>query len=101
MNLAIADVWVLAHGLEERFRTGSEALLERYSAICQRRVWRVQHFSWWMTSMLHRFDVHDKFQRRLQLSELAYVTSSPAASTALAENYVGLPYHLPDLEGVH
>jgi p-hydroxybenzoate 3-monooxygenase len=54
-----------------------------------------------MTSMLHRFDVHDKFQRRLQLSELAYVTSSPAASTALAENYVGLPYHLPDLEGVH
>jgi len=92
MNLAIADVSVLADAVDQLFRTGRDDLLDRYSATCAERVWRVQHFSWWMTSMLHRFDVHDEFQRRLQLSELAFVTHSRAASTALAENYVGLPF---------
>jgi p-hydroxybenzoate 3-monooxygenase len=91
MNLAIADVWVLALGLDQLFRTGREDLLDGYSATCARRVWRVQHFSWWMTSMLHRFDTADAYQRQLQLSELDFVTTSVAASTALAENYVGLP----------
>ena len=95
LNLAVADVFVLAEGLDTFYRTGDESLLDAYSATCERRVWRVQHFSWWMTSMLHRFDHHDTFQRRLQLSELAYVTSSRAASTSLAENYVGLPFGLP------
>jgi p-hydroxybenzoate 3-monooxygenase len=96
MNLAIHDVWVLADALEHLLRKGDEEPLARYSAACLQRVWRVQHFSWWMTSMLHRFDVHDEFQRRLQISELSFVTSSVAASTALAENYVGLPYRLPE-----
>ncbi len=92
MNLAIADVFVLADALDHLFRTGEEALLDCYSDTCAQRVWRVQHFSWWMTSMLHRFHEHDEFQRRLQLSELAFLTHSRAASTALAENYVGLPF---------
>ena len=56
-----------------------------------RRVWRVQHFSWWMTSMLHRFDRDDRYRHRLQLAELDYVCSSRAAATTLAENYVGMP----------
>jgi p-hydroxybenzoate 3-monooxygenase len=92
MNLAIADVWVLARALDRFFGTGDGSLLDSYSATCAVRVWRVQHFSWWMTSMLHRFDTTDAFQRRLQLSELEFVTTSTAASTALAENYVGLPF---------
>jgi p-hydroxybenzoate 3-monooxygenase len=92
MNLAVADVTVLADAVDALLATGDETLLERYSETCAQRVWRVQQFSWWMTSMLHRFDAHDEFQRRLQLSELAFVTHSHAASTALAENYVGLPF---------
>lgn len=92
LNLAVADVSVLAVALERFLRSGDEDGLVRYSELCLRRVWRVQHFSWWMTSMLHRFDEHDTFAREVQLSELDYVTSSEAASTALAENYVGLPF---------
>jgi p-hydroxybenzoate 3-monooxygenase len=90
MNLAIADVRVLARALAEFYHTGRRDLLDRYSATCLRRVWKVQRFSWWMTSMLHRFD-GDGFDQRRQLAELDYVTSSRAASTSLAENYVGLP----------
>jgi p-hydroxybenzoate 3-monooxygenase len=91
MNLAIADVAVLAQVLSRFFATGSTAVFDAYTPLCERRVWRVQHFSWWMTSMMHRFAEHDAFQRQVQLAELAYVTSSRAAATALAENYVGLP----------
>ncbi|HUP29284.1 MAG TPA: FAD-dependent monooxygenase, partial [Usitatibacter sp.] len=91
MNLAVADVHVLAHALARFYATGSEALLDGYSATCLARVWRAEHFSWWMTSMLHRFPDGDSFQRRLQISQLEYVVSSRAAATALAENYVGLP----------
>jgi p-hydroxybenzoate 3-monooxygenase len=90
MNLAIADVRVLTRGLVELFRYGSSATLDGYTETCLRRVWKAQRFSWWMTSMLHRFG-DDPFQRGLQIAELDYVTSSRAASTALAENYVGLP----------
>ena len=72
--------------------SGGEDLLQAYSATCLRRVWRAEHFSWWMTSMLHRFPAHDGFQHRLQLSELDYVVSSRASATSLAENYVGLPF---------
>jgi p-hydroxybenzoate 3-monooxygenase len=92
MNLAIADVTILASAIDALERTGDESLLAAYSDACLHRVWRVQHFSWWMTSMLHRFDDDDDFQRQLQRSELRYVLSSRAASTALAENYVGLPF---------
>ncbi|HJZ63066.1 MAG TPA: 4-hydroxybenzoate 3-monooxygenase [Candidatus Acidoferrum sp.] len=91
LNLAVADVRVLAAGLKEFYASGKRELLERYSEICLRRVWKVQRFSWWMTSMLHKFPEDSEFDRRRQMAELDYVTTSRAASTTLAENYVGLP----------
>jgi p-hydroxybenzoate 3-monooxygenase len=91
LNLAVADVVTLSRALVRRYESGDDSLLEAYSDTCLRRVWRVQHFSWWMTSMLHRFDPDDRYQHRLQLAQLQYVTSSTAAATTLAENYVGLP----------
>jgi p-hydroxybenzoate 3-monooxygenase len=91
MNLAIADVRVLASGLTRKFATGSTTLLERYSEICLRRIWKVQRFSGWMTSMLHKFPDTNPFDERRQIAELDYVTSSRAAALSLAENYVGLP----------
>jgi len=90
LNLAVADVRRLSEALARFFGSGDTDLLEGYSDACLRRVWRVQHFSWWMTSMLHRFGA-DPYQHKLQISELQYVTSSTAAATTLAENYVGLP----------
>ncbi len=90
MNLAIADVTVLARALAA-FYGGGGAELEAYSATCLRRVWTAERFSWWMTSMLHRNEHDDAFGRRLQLAELDYVVGSRAASQSLAENYVGLP----------
>ena len=90
LNLAIADVCVLAEAVEHWYRTGSEEQLARYSQECLRRVWRAEHFSWWMTSMLHKLPGDDLFDVRLQLSQLRYVTSSEAAARSLAENYVGL-----------
>jgi len=91
MNLAIADVRVLAAALHAWYTSGDRTLLESYSQTCLRRVWRAEHFSWWMTSMLHRFPDDDGgFQHRLQLAQLRYVTTSRAAATTLAENYVGL-----------
>jgi p-hydroxybenzoate 3-monooxygenase len=91
LNLAVADVQVLARALARYYATGSSSLLNEYSQTCLRRVWKVQRFSWWMTSMLHRFPDENPFDRRRQLAELDYVTSSPAAAKTLAENYVGLP----------
>jgi p-hydroxybenzoate 3-monooxygenase len=91
LNLAITDVRVLAEALVERYRTGSTALLDRYSDTCLRRVWQVQQFSYWMTTMLHRFpDDATGFQQRLQLGQLSYVMSSHAAQMSLAECYTGL-----------
>jgi p-hydroxybenzoate 3-monooxygenase len=90
LNLAIADVRRLAEAIIRWRTTGSTDLLEAYSETCLRRVWRAEHFSWWMTSMLHRAPDGDPFDLQLQLSQLRYVTSSRAASTSLAENYVGL-----------
>jgi p-hydroxybenzoate 3-monooxygenase len=92
MNLAVADVRVLARALAAYFNDGRSDLLDAYSQTCLRRVWRAEHFSWWMTSMLHRFPDDDEFQQRLQLSQLRYTVSSAAAATSLAENYVGLPF---------
>jgi p-hydroxybenzoate 3-monooxygenase len=94
MNLAIADIRVLARGLERWFKAGESDLLDRYSEICLRRIWKGQRFSWWMTSMLHRFAEGDAFEHRVQSAELAYLCSSTAGMTALAENYVGLPYEV-------
>ncbi|WP_433517848.1 4-hydroxybenzoate 3-monooxygenase [Nonomuraea sp. CA-143628] len=91
LNLAVADVRVLTEALDRFFSTGSADLLDAYSESCLKRVWRAQHFSWWMTTLLHTFDSDDDYGRRLQLSYLDYVTSSEAAATTLAENYVGLP----------
>jgi p-hydroxybenzoate 3-monooxygenase len=89
--LAVADIRVLSRALREYYASGRTELLDGYSAACLRRVWKVQRFSWWMTSMLHRFSDENAFDQRRQLAELDYVTSSRAASVSLAENYVGLP----------
>ena len=91
LNLAVADVRILARALTDYYKNGSRELLSSYSEICLRRVWKVQRFSWWMTSMLHRFSDENAFDQRRQLAELDYVTTSQAASQTLAENYVGLP----------
>ena len=90
LNLAIADVRVLAAALAQWAGGGGSELLDAYSETCLRRVWRAQHFSWWMTSMLHRTPGDDPFEQQLQLSQLRNVVTSRAAATMLAENYVGL-----------
>jgi p-hydroxybenzoate 3-monooxygenase len=90
LNLALHDVRLLADAIVRRFESGDETLLDAYSDACLRRVWRCQHFSWWMTTMLHRPPGRDPFDLRLQRSQLRYVTTSRAQATALAENYVGL-----------
>ncbi len=90
LNLAIRDVALLAEGIADWYRSGDDSALERYSSECLRRVWRAEHFSWWMTTMLHRPPDEDPFGWRLRLSQLRYVTTSEAAARSLAENYVGL-----------
>jgi p-hydroxybenzoate 3-monooxygenase len=91
LNLAAADVWFLAGAIAEFFRSGSQRALEQYSDTCLRRAWRAQRFSWWMTSMLHRFNGERDFDYYRQLAELEYVTTSRSAMQSLAENYVGFP----------
>lgn len=91
MNLAFADVLVLSRAMTAFYRTNDGKLLEAYSSTCLRRVWKAQRFSWWMTQMMHLFPDDSAFDRRRQLAELDYVTSSEAAAKGLAENYVGLP----------
>ncbi|CAA9481661.1 MAG: P-hydroxybenzoate hydroxylase [uncultured Rubrobacteraceae bacterium] len=95
MNLAVADVRVLADALHAFYASGRTDGLDSYSETCLRRVWKASRFSWWMTSMLHRFHDEDDFRYRMQLAELDYVTGSRAAATSLAENYVGLPMEPP------
>ena len=90
LNLAAFDVTVLTEALAAWYASGEEALLDGYSQTCLRRVWRAQHFSWWMTTLLHSFDSYDAYDRRLQESYRDYVCTSDAAATSLAENYVGL-----------
>lgn len=92
LNLAVADVRILYRALIEFYKAGSPDQLDAYSATCLRRIWNAQRFSWWMTSMLHTFPESTPYERRLQLSEIEYVTGSAAASMSLAENYVGLPF---------
>lgn len=91
LNLAAADVAVLTRAITAFYRHGATDKLDAYSATCLRRIWKVQRFSWWMTTLLHRFFDHTPFEQQMQAAELDYVFSSRAASLALAENYVGLP----------
>ncbi len=93
LNLAAADVRVLSRGLIDHYRAASDALLNRYSEICLRRVWSAVRFSWWFTSQMHKFS-NDAFEHRIQLAELHYLAGSRAAMTSLAENYVGLPFEV-------
>jgi p-hydroxybenzoate 3-monooxygenase len=94
LNLAAADVRVLYHAISEYYRTGGTELIDRYSEIALRRIWKAVRFSWWFTSLMHKFS-DDPFNHRVQLAELDYLTASNAALTSLAENYVGLPFDAP------
>ncbi|MEH6351889.1 4-hydroxybenzoate 3-monooxygenase [Pseudomonas sp. 3JA] len=91
LNLAASDVSTLFNILLKVYRNGRVDLLQKYSAICLRRVWKAERFSWWMTSMLHRFD-EDAFNQRISEAELEYFVDSEAGRKTIAENYVGLPY---------
>ena len=92
LNLAASDVHYLSEALIDHYRGGSDKGLDQYSARALARVWKAERFSWWMTSLLHRFPDTGAFGQRIQLAELDYLVGSRAASTALAENYVGLPF---------
>ncbi|MBC2678896.1 4-hydroxybenzoate 3-monooxygenase [Pseudomonas baltica] len=92
LNLAASDVSTLYRILLKVYREGRTDLLQKYSHICLRRVWKAERFSWWMTSMLHRFPDTDAFGQRMQQTELDYFVGSPAGRQTIAENYVGLPY---------
>ncbi len=92
LNLAASDIRYLSEALVEYFNGGSTAGLDAYSTRALARIWKAERFSWWMTSMLHRFPEVGRFGHKIQLAELEYLVSSEAASASLAENYVGLPY---------
>src|SRR5215469_6942556 len=92
LNLAVADVRVLARALAEFFRTGKGDRLERYSDTCLKRVWKTVRYSTYMTNLLHRFEAATPFERQLQQAELAYVAGSRTGQAMVAENYVGLPF---------
>jgi p-hydroxybenzoate 3-monooxygenase len=96
LNLAASDVNTLYRILVKVYHEGRRELTERYSEICLRRVWKAERFSWWMTSMLHRFGDSDPFSERLQQTELDYFVSSEAGRRTIAENYVGLPFEVVD-----
>ena len=92
LNLAASDIRYLFDGLVEHYRHGRSAGLDAYSERALRRIWKAERFSWWMTMLLHRFPDAGDFGDKIQQAELEYLFSSHAAQTALAENYVGLPY---------
>ena len=92
LNLAASDVGYLSQAFVEYYKEQSEAGIDRYSEQCLRRVWKAERFSWWMTNLLHRFPERDGFDQRIQEAEFAHLLQSRAASTVVAENYVGLPY---------
>lgn len=92
LNLAASDVHYLFEAIREYYQDGSSAGIDAYSATALKRVWKAERFSWWMTTMMHRFPDTDAFGRRMQEAEFDYLAGSRAASTTLAENYVGLPY---------
>jgi p-hydroxybenzoate 3-monooxygenase len=91
LNLAVADVRVLFQGLAEYYRSGNESLLQQYSARALARVWKATRFSWWFTTLMHKFS-NESFAYKMQLAELDYLAGSQAAASAFAENYVGLRF---------
>ncbi len=91
LNLAASDVYTLYHAMIAAYHDGKPELLDKYSDIALRRIWKAERFSWWMTSMMHKFD-ENSFNQKMQLAELDYFTGSEAGLTVIAENYVGLPY---------
>ena len=92
LNLAVADVLMLSRALEAKYRRSNRDLLDRYSAICLRRVWKAERFSWYMTTMLHRNEQETDFEQRIHFADLDLVRTSLASARSLAENYVGLPF---------
>jgi p-hydroxybenzoate 3-monooxygenase len=92
LNLAASDVSTLYRILVKVYQEGRSDLLERYSPICLRRIWKAERFSWWMTLLLHEFPQSDAFDKRMQKTDRDYYTSSEAGLKTIAENYVGLPY---------
>ena len=96
LNLAAADVRVLARAFAKLYKSRDRGALEEYSSTCLARVWKAQRFSWWLTTLLHRSAADTSFDRNRQLAELDYLVHSKAASTAFAENYVGLPFEIGD-----
>ena len=92
LNLAVSDVRYLAHAIIAHYKLGDSSGLDAYSEKCLRRIWLAERFSWWMTSLLHRFPDTDDFGRGIQAAELSYLARSPTAQKSLAENYVGLPF---------
>lgn len=92
LNLAAADIKILAAGITEFYKSGGTGILDAYPETCLRRVWKAQRFSWWMTSMLHLFPGQDEYSRRIQLAEIDYITGSESGARSLADNYVGLPF---------
>ncbi|MBS0249397.1 MAG: FAD-dependent monooxygenase, partial [Proteobacteria bacterium] len=92
LNSAASDIYYLYHALLDHYQKGDDAGLENYSAKALARVWKAQRFSWWMTTMLHRFPDNIPYDNKLQNTELEYLLSSDAAKSAMAENYVGLPF---------
>jgi len=95
LNLAVGDVRILSRAFVAFFKSGDSSLIDRYSKDCLARVWKAVRFSWWMTQLMHRFSVEETFETRVQEAELDYLVGSRAASQALAENYVGLPFTEP------
>jgi p-hydroxybenzoate 3-monooxygenase len=91
LNLAASDVLVLARAMKAFYESGRTEWLDEYSDVCVRRVWKAQRFSWWMTSTLHRFPDENTFDHQRRMADLDYLTTSRAAMTSLAEQYVGLP----------
>jgi p-hydroxybenzoate 3-monooxygenase len=92
LNLAASDVYYMSEALVDWFMTRDDGALDRYSRRALARIWKAERFSWWMTTLLHRFDQHGPFDRKMQDAEFAYLETSDVARTSLAENYVGLPY---------
>ena len=92
LNLAASDIHYLSNALIAYYQDGRKDLIESYSDSCLRRIWKAERFSWWMTTLFHKFPDQSTFDRGIQLAELDYLTGSEAAMAAFAENYVGLPY---------
>jgi 4-hydroxybenzoate 3-monooxygenase len=98
LNLAASDIAYLSSALIEYYAEGSEHGINEYSEKCLQRVWKAERFSWWMTHLLHRFETESEFDHKIKQAELSYVLGSIAGKTTLAENYVGLPYEIKQID---